>query len=119
MIQSVAEPMAAKNKTLSRRDYLLLPLICLLTIMAMLVLSEFAAREADKITYSAPFWGDYSLDTLFTVDELGKRGRPNASYEKWRLNEAGYRGPALRSNTYRIVCLGSSETFGLYEKDGG
>ena len=97
----------------------LLPLMSLLTLLSMLVLSELAAREADKINYSAPFWGSYSLDTLFTADELGKRGRPNASYEKWKLNEAGYRGPALRSNTYRIVCLGSSETFGLYEKDGG
>jgi lysophospholipase L1-like esterase len=119
MIQSVAELKTAKDKSLSRRDYVLLPLISMLTIVAMLVLSEFAAREADKVMYSAPFWGNYSLDTLFTADQLGKRGRPNASYEKWRLNEAGYRGPALRSNTYRIVCLGSSETFGLYEKDGG
>jgi len=118
MTESVAELNAAKDQKHSRRDYLLLPLISLLTIIVMLVLSEGVAREADKIMYSAPFWGNYSLDTLFTVDALGKRGRPNARYENWRLNEAGYRGPALRSNAFRIVCLGSSETFGLYEKDG-
>jgi lysophospholipase L1-like esterase len=118
MIQSAAELKTAKNEKMPRRDYFLLPLVSLLTIFALLVCSELAARLSDKIMYSAPFWSNYSLESLFTQDALGKRGKPNASYLKWKLNEAGYRGPALRSNAYRIVCLGSSETFGLYEQDG-
>jgi hypothetical protein len=76
---------------------------------------EICARTEDKIRYGAPFFGNYSADSLYTYDALGKYGRPNASFQKWHLNEAGYRGPALRDGTYRIACLGSSETFGLYE----
>lgn len=76
---------------------------------------EVAARVEDRVRYGAGLTGAYDIDSIFTNDENGRHGRPNASYLRWRLNEVGYRGPALRSGTYRIACLGSSETFGLYE----
>jgi hypothetical protein len=97
------------NKKLS---FALHSLACLVIVG---VVMELCARTEDKIRYSAPFTGSYSLESLYQFDELGKYGLPNSSYLKWHLNEVGYRGPALRQNTYRIACLGSSETFGLYE----
>jgi lysophospholipase L1-like esterase len=88
--------------------------VCGWLIIALLTL-EVSARTEDKLRYGAPFFGNYSIDTLYQNTPQGKFGRPNSSYLKWHLNEVGFRGPALRSGTYRIVCLGSSETFGLYE----
>lgn len=76
---------------------------------------ELCARTEDKVRYGAPFFANYNLNSLYQFDELGRYGRPNASYLKWHLNEVGYRSPALRTGTYRIACMGSSETFGRYE----
>jgi lysophospholipase L1-like esterase len=118
MSQFVAEKNAAMDRKLPRLDLVRLPFISLLTIFVLLAASEVAARVDDKILYGAPLWSNYNLDTLYTFDQYGRRGKPYAHYLKWQLNEEGYRGPALRSNTYRIVCLGSSETFGLYEQNG-
>jgi lysophospholipase L1-like esterase len=78
---------------------------------------ELCARTEDALRYHAPFFGSYSMDSLYRFDELGKYGRPQSSYLKWHLNEFGYRGPSLRNGTYRIAALGSSETFGLYESE--
>jgi hypothetical protein len=92
-----------------------------LRILGWLVLGvltlEICARTEDTVRYGAPFWGNYDNESLYTYDAQGKHGRPHASYLKWKLNEAGYRGPALRSGTYRIACIGSSETFGIYEAE--
>lgn len=84
-------------------------------LLLAVVTLEICGRTEDTVRYGAPFWGNYDNESLYTYDSQGKHGRPNASYLKWKLNEAGYRGPALRSGTYRIACIGSSETFGLYE----
>jgi lysophospholipase L1-like esterase len=77
------------------------------------------ARLDDCIAYDAPFWGPYNSTRLYEQDEkIGNRGKPGARYMKWQLNSLGYRGPDLRNGTIRIVCIGSSETFGLYEAEG-
>ncbi len=86
-----------------------------LWLIVALVTLEVSARTEDQLRYGAAFFGNYSLDSLYRFDELGKYGRPFATYMKWHLNEAGYRGPGLRQDTFRIACIGSSETFGLYE----
>ena len=90
----------------------------LLGVMVGLIISEFYARLDDKIKFDAPFWGAYEYESLFIYDSSGIHGKPNAHYLKWKLNEAGYRGPALRTGTYRIICMGSSETFGIFESEG-
>src|SRR5258708_25236363 len=84
--------------------------------LAMMTL-EFCARLDNYVSYRTPFFGADSLDTLFTMDRLGKRGKPNARYRKWRLNSLGYRGPELHAGRTRIICIGASETFGLYEDE--
>ena len=60
----------------------------------------------------------YNNESLYEYDRLGKRGKPFARYKKWKLNSLGFRGPELHKGSERIVCFGSSETFGLYEPEG-
>ena len=81
------------------------------------LVGEMCARFDDFIAYGAPLWGSYNTERLYERDQIGQRGRPGARYKKWQLNSLGYRGPEPRSGTIRIVCFGSSETFGLYEAD--
>lgn len=80
---------------------------------------EVCARLDDRITYGAPLLGSYNISQLYTYDDLGIRGKPGAAYLKWKLNSLGYRGPELRADRVRVMCIGSSETFGLYEAENG
>jgi hypothetical protein len=73
----------------------------------------------DWVSHDAPLLGTYSISQIYASDELGTRGRPGARYLKWKLNNLGYRGPDLRPGGLRIMCIGSSETFGLYEEENG
>ena len=47
------------------------------------------------------------------------RGRPNGRFKKWQLNQYGFRGPEITKSPpegcTRIMVLGASEAFGLYE----
>lgn len=88
--------------------------VCGWALIALIVL-EVCARVEDRIRYGAPLLGNYSMDSLYQYDDLGKWGKPHSSYLQWQLNDVGYRGPDLRQNTYRIVCIGASETLGMYE----
>jgi lysophospholipase L1-like esterase len=99
------------------KDWLILGR-CVLGVVIFVVVLELCARVDDALSYGAPLSGPYSSENLFLQDQIGKRGRPGARYQKWRLNSLGYRGPELRSETIRIECIGASETFGLYEAEG-
>jgi lysophospholipase L1-like esterase len=96
-------------------------------ILALIVIFgltlEICARMDDLIHYGASFWGTYSGKILQMRDEEGiNRNCPNARFEKWKINAAGFRGEevSLSKNPgrQRIFCLGASETFGLYEDPG-
>jgi hypothetical protein len=92
-----------------------LSLLCIGVIAA-----EGAARVDDWWFQRIPFWSAPSNDDLFMVDSSGqRRGRPNAHYQKWQLNSFGFRGPQIApqppAGLRRVVLLGASETFGLYE----
>jgi lysophospholipase L1-like esterase len=87
-------------------------ILCVVVVVSVL---EICARVDDVLSYGAPFWGAYSDESLYTIDKIGKWGKPNARYEHWQLNSLGYRGPELVAGTVRVVCIGASETFGLYE----
>ena len=80
---------------------------------------EVCARLDDWLTHGAPLLGSYNISQIYTYDQMGMRGKPGASYLKWKLNSLGYRGPELRGDRFRIMCIGSSETFGLYEEENG
>jgi lysophospholipase L1-like esterase len=87
-------------------------------LIVFVVVLEVCARVDDVVTYGAPFWGTYNDEILLQKDSIGKWGRPGARYAKWQLNSLGYRGPELRAGSIRILTMGASETFGLYEAPG-
>ena len=90
--------------------------VALGAVVFVLVL-ELCARLDDRLTYGAPVLASYSDQNLYENDQLGKRGKPNARYRKWVLNEFGYRGPRIEKDRIHIACFGASETFGLYESE--
>lgn len=98
-----------------KRILLLVRGILALAIFAIVL--EVCARADDALSFGATFWAPYNRELLETRDRIGKRGRPNARFQKWKLNSLGYRGPELVSGTTRIACFGASETFGLYEAE--
>jgi lysophospholipase L1-like esterase len=87
-------------------------------LIVFVVVLEVCARLDDVVSYGAPFWGSYNDEILLQRDSIGKWGKPGARYAKWQLNSLGYRGPELRPGTLRIITMGASETFGLYEAPG-
>jgi lysophospholipase L1-like esterase len=87
------------------------------TVIAALTL-ECCARLDDWISYGASPFGLYDPSVLDAFDEIGQHGRPNAQYLKWKLNSLGFRGPELDPAATRILCVGSSETFGQMESEG-
>lgn len=94
-----------------------------LAILLVLGLTaELTMRIGDALSWGAPLLGAYSEDHLMIRDSFPVRGRPNVRYEKWRMNNQGFRGPDIRPQTApgvrRVVVLGSSETFGLFETEG-
>lgn len=99
-----------------KRTALLLRVLIGLVIFALA--GEMCARLDDFIAYGAPLWGSYNNERLYERDQIGQRGKPEARYKKWQLNSLGYRGPELREGSIRIICIGASETFGLYEAAG-
>ena len=88
--------------------------------LAVLVSAETTARVQDFLRDGTPVAAVPNWDRdLFIDTASGRRGRPGGHYKKWVLNEFGFRaGPMTvepQKGRTRIVVLGSSETFGLYE----
>jgi hypothetical protein len=83
---------------------------------------EVMARLDDALAEDAPFFGPYDAQAmLLDRDSLGIKGKAHGRFEKWVLNSKGFRGPdpavPKPPGNIRIVTLGASETFGLYESD--
>jgi hypothetical protein len=83
---------------------------------------EGAVRLHDTVRWHAPLIGPYSHAQLLLVDSLGVRNRPGSRFEKWSVNNEGFRGPEISRapgpNVIRVGVLGASETFGLFESEG-
>ena len=95
-----------------------LPIRLVAALGIFLAVWEVCARVDEAWTDGAPFFGAYDQSVLTTTDEFGITGRPNARFSKWKLNRLGFRGDDLLENRERILCIGASETFGLYEPEG-
>ena len=92
-----------------------------MALVTFVAAAEVAARIDDWYKYDANPLAPYSREGLEDVDDYGVRGKPYARFEKWRLNNLGFRGPDVgpkQAGRPRIVVMGSSETFGLYEQEG-
>ena len=95
----------------------------LLFTLLLAVTLEICARIDDALRYGAPFLGSYSNERLRGKDPLGFTcNLPNARFEKWQHNSLGFRGPEVarekKGGVTRVVCLGASESYGLYESPG-
>jgi lysophospholipase L1-like esterase len=88
-----------------------------LAVMLGAATLELCARIDDWHTHDAPLTGYFDIDTIYEFDELGRRGKPNARFQKWKLNSLGFRGPDLEPGKLTVAVLGASETFGLYESE--
>lgn len=101
-----------------------LPLKKVLPLLLALGLSmEIAARVEDRVRYGTEFFSPYREQSEMIVrDADGVHGRRNARFQKWRMNNLGFRGPdtdsAQGAGTLRVIATGASETFGLYEPEG-
>ena len=90
--------------------------------LAFCLTLELACRVEDWVMYRMPLLSRFStLNDLVVHDSTGWHGRPNAQFEKWRMNSFGIRGPetALQAapGTFRVMTVGASETFGLRETE--
>jgi len=94
---------------------------CGVALLFLFVL-ELCARTDDWIKWDAPFLENYTYENLRIADSLGFHNRPNARFEKWRINSHGFRGPDITmkkpDSLMRIVVAGASETFGMFESPG-
>lgn len=97
-------------------------MLWLLAGAGFLVAAEAFARLDDLVFHGVPFLANPRYEDLFVRDELGRRGRPNAQFGKWKLNSDGFRGPDItplpRPGCTRIAVMGASETFGYDESPG-
>jgi hypothetical protein len=95
-----------------------LALIALVAVVA----GEAMARVDDAIRMGTPLLASPAHSDLMMHDSLGIRGRPNAHFQKWKLNGEGFRSPetskAPAAGCERVVVMGASETFGYYESEG-
>ncbi len=87
------------------------------------IAAELTARVDDRIRDGTPLVAAPNEEyDLFVIDSLGRRGRPYGHYKKWRLNRFGFRNAEMsvipRPECTRLMVLGASESFGLYESPG-
>jgi hypothetical protein len=92
-------------------------------IVLVVVTLEACARIDDWVVWDAPLFSAYSHQTLSVSDKYGLHNRPNARFQKWRINSYGFRGAEIdrekRDGVTRIIVVGASESFGLHEDEGG
>lgn len=91
------------------------PMLCCFLFLCMW---ELCARVDDNIEEGAPLFGNYTISSMLGYDNDGVVGRPYGHFGKWKLNALGFRGPDVRANTLKIICIGASETFGMGESAG-
>ncbi len=95
----------------------------LLALLALPLLGELWARASDRAWYGAAWLGAPAHADLTLAEATGLRGRPGARFERWHMNSLGVQGDeAIRvprpPGVLRVLVLGASEMFGLYESRG-
>ena len=86
--------------------------------VAAFVAGEAASRLDDRLFTDTSLFSSPVRDIdLMTQEAWGTRGRENGSYRRWKLNSFGFLGReiTLAPTGRRVMTLGASETFGLYE----
>jgi lysophospholipase L1-like esterase len=93
---------------------------CILLLLACFT-AEVTSRVEDRLRSQTALLSTLNYDyDLFQNDSQGKRiGKPGGRYKKWKLNSLGCRSgeisEARQPGKKRVLILGSSETFGVFE----
>lgn len=93
----------------------------LLVLALIAVGAEGTSRLDDWIQEGTPFFANPNRDhDLLAGETWGLHGKPHGRFRKWHLNAYGFRGPEIEKSPVRprVMILGASETFGLYESAG-
>ena len=94
----------------------------IVVILLMVVCAEITARLDDYMRFQIPVDDESSLEEALKIRDHGiTTGRPNGRYQRWKLNEYGFRSSAIdfhNSIKPRVMILGASESFGMYESPG-
>jgi hypothetical protein len=99
-------------------------LVSWLGLLALfLAVAEGTCRIEDWLRFRTPVLSPITSQAdLMVRDRDGIHGRPSARFQKWGMNALGTRGPEAMPHkppgTVRIVTVGASEAFGLYESPG-
>lgn len=86
--------------------------------------AELASRVDDWLRdgVSPLISPNFDRDLFETTEDGERRGKPLGRYKHWHLNSMGIRGPEIAlqpsANRTRVLLIGSSETFGMYESPG-
>jgi hypothetical protein len=101
------------------RDILLVSGMCLVLGLSL----ELAVRVKEALDFGTPILSPMRTHSdLMVRDGGGFHGRPHQHFKQFRLNNIGMRGPDVDSAkpnaTCRVLVLGASESFGLYESQG-
>jgi hypothetical protein len=88
-----------------------------------IVTAEVAARIDDRVENGIPLLATPDAHSELQIHEDGIwQGRPHGRYKKWQLNGFGFRSPeitlAKRPECPRVMIVGGSEMFGIYESRG-
>jgi hypothetical protein len=91
-------------------------------LVLFLLSAEMTARLDDWLHLGVPILATPDMDhDLLMRDQNGTRGRPHGRFKKWQLNAYGFRSPEITlepsPDCKRVMVLGASETFGLYESE--
>lgn len=90
-------------------------------LLLILVGAETTVRIEDRIRWGMPLLAsDTSTADLMVSDRTGRHPAPGKRFRKWQINSVGTRGPEPDPShaARRVLVLGASETFGLYESPG-
>jgi len=98
-------------------------LVLVVTSLLFAIVAELAARVDDRIERGIPFSASPTYDSeLRTVRDGIIQGRPYGRYGKFQLNSWGFRGPEIgmtvKPGCRRLLVIGGSEMFGLFESPG-
>jgi len=91
--------------------------------LTILLGAEIAARLDDWLQWDVPILVAPDRERDLVDNALwGAHGRPFGRFRKWKLNALGFRAEPMNEkpdpDRPRILILGASETFGLYEDAG-
>jgi len=92
--------------------------IAALSVILIFAAVELTVRIEDRLRWGTPMTASaVGLSDLTVVDEAGRHPLALSAYRKWKINSIGTRGPEPDSTgaAPRVLVLGASETFGLYE----